>query len=260
MRTIVAGNWKMNKDAGEARALLTAVMGRAATLPTGVEVVVAPPFPYLAMAVELAAVARDCGVAAKVAAQNCHTAESGAYTGEVSVPMLRSLGVDMCLVGHSERRQFFGDTDPTVAAKVGLLLKHGMEPVLCCGESREEREEGRYEQVVAGQLRAALAAVDTKDYARLVVAYEPVWAIGTGLTATPQQAQEMHAFIRGTLAAIGGDVARDVPVLYGGSCKPDNAAGLFSMADINGGLIGGASLEADPFMAVVAEASRAKHP
>lgn len=255
MRTIVAGNWKMNKQAEEARALLTAVMGRAALEPGPVEVVVAPPFPYLPMAVDLAAVARDCGVQAKVAAQNCHVAESGAYTGEVGAPMLRSLGVSMCIVGHSERRQGFGETDAVVAGKTGILLRHGLEPILCCGETREEREEGRQQQVVARQLRTALASVASGDLARVVVAYEPVWAIGTGLTATPEQAQEMHAFIRGTLEEIGGAAGLQVPLLYGGSCKPDNAAGLFSRPDINGGLIGGASLDADPFMALVAAAA-----
>ncbi|MBK9421509.1 MAG: triose-phosphate isomerase [Flavobacteriales bacterium] len=260
MRTILAGNWKMNKDATEARALLTAVMGRSCKAPTGVEVVVAPPFPYLAMAVELAAVARDCGVVAKVAAQNCHHKENGAYTGEVSVPMLRSLGVDACLVAHSERRQYFGETYALAADKIHLLLQYGMEPILCCGEGQEERENGSFNAVVERQLRGALATVDRKDYARLVVAYEPVWAIGTGLTATPQQAQDMHAHIRGTLVRIGGEAAREVPVLYGGSCKPDNAEGLFNMPDINGGLIGGASLEADQFLALITAAGRAKQP
>ncbi|MFZ1657985.1 MAG: triose-phosphate isomerase [Flavobacteriales bacterium] len=259
MRTIVAGNWKMNKNAEEARALLTAVMGRSCKAPTSVEVLVAPPFPYLAMAVELAIAARDCGVTAKVAAQNCHHKESGAYTGEVSVPMLKSLGVDACLVGHSERRQYFGETDTTVADKVQLLLKHGMEPILCCGESREERENGTFNEVISRQLRGALATVAPQDYARLVVAYEPVWAIGTGLTASPQQAQDMHAHIRATLKEIAGEAASEVPVLYGGSCKPDNAAGLFGMPDIHGGLIGGASLEADQFLALITAAAKAKH-
>ena len=258
MRTIVAGNWKMNKDAAEARALLTAVMGRSCKSPTNVEVVVAPPFPYLPMAVELTTAACDCGVVAKVAAQNCHNKENGAYTGEVSVPMLKSLGVDACLVGHSERRQYFGETDALVADKVQLLLKHGMEPVLCCGEMQEDRENGTYNEVVERQLRGALATVEKKHFARLVVAYEPVWAIGTGLTASPQQAQDMHAFIRETLLRIGGEAAREVPVLYGGSCKPDNAAGLFAMPDIHGGLIGGAALEADQFLAVITAAAHAK--
>lgn len=251
----MAGNWKMNKNAEEARALLTAVMGRSCKAPTSVEVLVAPPFPYLAMAVELAIAARDCGVTAKVAAQNCHHKESGAYTGEVSVPMLKSLGVDACLVGHSERRQYFGETDTTVADKVQLLLKHGMEPILCCGESREERENGTFNEVISRQLRGALATVAPQDYARLVVAYEPVWAIGTGLTATPAQAQAVHAFIRGEVAARDARIADSLPLLYGGSVKPDNAAELFSQPDVDGGLVGGASLVARDFLAIARAAA-----
>ncbi|HEX2617940.1 MAG TPA: triose-phosphate isomerase [Flavobacteriales bacterium] len=251
MKTIVAGNWKMHKDLGEARALAAMLADWVKAHPGEVEVVIAPPFPFLAAAVEAVK-----GTSIRVAAQNCHEADQGAFTGEVSAAMLSSLGVSACIVGHSERRQYFGENDPAVGRKIAALLKHGVLPLYCCGEVRAEREEGRHFDVVARQLHTALSALPKADIGRIVVAYEPVWAIGTGLTATAEQAQEMHAFIRKELHKLAGDHAEEVPILYGGSCKPDNAAGLFAGEDVNGGLIGGASLLADQFTALVEIAER----
>ncbi|MBL8002548.1 MAG: triose-phosphate isomerase [Flavobacteriales bacterium] len=243
MRTIVAGNWKMHKDKAEALALLSELVKANAGQPAGVEVVVSPPYPFLDLAVNAV---KGSGI--QVAAQNCHAAASGAFTGEVSVLMLKSLGVTHCIVGHSERRQYFGETDAQVAEKLRTLLFHGLAPIYCCGERREEREAGRHFHVVEAQLNEALAGLTADELERCIVAYEPVWAIGTGLNATAQQAQDMHAFIRGLLADRG---AASVPVLYGGSCKPDNAAELFACPDVNGGLIGGASLDASQFSALI---------
>lgn len=259
-RTIVAGNWKMHTDAASAAELVESLASWSTSGPGPVEMIVAPPFPFLADVVKRIAGGHQGGTQATitVAAQNCHEAEQGAYTGDVSVPMLRSVGVGACIVGHSERRQYHGETDEAVGRKVVALLKHGLTPIYCCGERLEEREEGRHFEVVAAQVREALGRLDGAGLEKVVVAYEPVWAIGTGLTATPDQAQEMHAFIRGELGKIGGDRAQHVPILYGGSCKPSNAEGLFAGADIDGGLIGGASLSADDFIALVRIAKQVK--
>jgi triosephosphate isomerase len=246
MRTIVAGNWKMHKDRAGTVALMEAIVKEAARWPDGVEVVVAPPFPFLADAV-----AHARGSRLTVAAQNCHEAPQGAFTGEVSVPMLSSIGVGACIVGHSERRQFFGEHDAAVARKARALLEGGLTPIVCCGESLQERDAGEHLAVVERQVREALGGLDAAAVVGVVVAYEPVWAIGTGRTATPEQAQEMHAHIRAVLRSLAGDVADVVPLLYGGSCNPGNAAGLFAQPDINGGLIGGASLDAASFLELV---------
>ncbi|HRF80699.1 MAG TPA: triose-phosphate isomerase [Flavobacteriales bacterium] len=244
MRKIVAGNWKMHKDRDEAQALVAALKN--VTIPAGVEVVVAPPFPFLAQTVE-----QVRGTAILVAAQNCHQKSQGAYTGEVSATMLKSIGVQACIVGHSERRQYFGETDRAVGEKIVALLEQDIAPIYCCGELKEERVAGEHFTVVTEQMRTALGALTTAQLKRIVIAYEPVWAIGTGLTATAQQAQEMHAHIRSLLAGHGAEVANEVPILYGGSCKPDNAAELFANPDVNGGLIGGAALDADQFSALI---------
>lgn len=244
---MIAGNWKMNLERGSAVALAKAVADAVPADGTGPEVVLAPPFPYLE-----AVVAAVQGSGVLVAAQNCHAAAQGAYTGEVSVPMLRELGVQACIVGHSERRAYFGETDEEVAAKVLALLDAGLRPIYCCGETLAEREADQHFSVVERQMRAALADALQAAPERVVVAYEPVWAIGTGRTATAAQAQEMHAHIRQVLRSMCGDKAAMVPVLYGGSCKPDNAAGIFAGADVDGGLIGGAALEAASFNALVA--------
>lgn len=240
----------MNKDRDEAAALTAAL--KELTLPQGVEVIVAPAFPFLAMAVD-----QLSGSSILVAAQDCHEKSHGAYTGAVSVPMLKSIGVKACIVGHSERRQYFGETDKVVGLKIGALLEHGLTPIYCCGESQEERVSGKHFDVVTNQVKVALGALSSEQLSRVVIAYEPVWAIGTGLTATSAQAQEMHAHIRGLLSAHGADLASRVPILYGGSCKPDNAAELFANRDVNGGLIGGASLDATQFGELIRLAGRA---
>jgi len=244
MRKIVAGNWKMHKDRDEAKALIAALMN--VDIPAGVEVVVAPPFPFLAGAVEQVA-----GSAIIIAAQNCHQKSQGAFTGEVSAAMLKSIGVQACIVGHSERRQYFGETDAAVGEKIVALLEHGITPIYCCGELKEDRAGGTHFEVVSAQMKAALGGLSPDQLKRIVVAYEPVWAIGTGLTASAEQAQEMHAHIRTLLASHGKDVAAAVPILYGGSCKPDNAAELFANPDVNGGLIGGAALDAKQFSELI---------
>lgn len=250
MRRIVAGNWKMNKDRDEAAAFITSL--KDLVVPQGVEVVIAPSFPFLAVAVEKLA-----GSTLIVAAQDCHEKPSGAYTGAVSVPMLKSIGVQACIVGHSERRQYFGETDNLVGLKIAALLEHGLTPIYCCGESKEERVSGKHFEVVTEQLKSALGALSNEKLAEVVIAYEPVWAIGTGLTATAAQAQEMHAHIRAMLSAHGPALAGRIPILYGGSCKPDNAAELFNNPDVNGGLIGGASLDAAQFGELIRIAGQA---
>jgi len=246
MRTIVAGNWKMNTDAQSATALIDALVQQSGTFAANVQVIIAPPFPFLAMA------AKQCaGTPILVAAQNCHQAEKGAFTGEVSVGMLKSIGVQACIVGHSERRQYFGESDALIGEKVAALLAQGLTPIFCCGEKKEERESGSHFDVVTEQMKGALGRFSNAELERIVIAYEPVWAIGTGLTASKEQAQEMHAHIRALLHTHGASVAERVPVLYGGSCNPANAEGLFAQADVNGGLIGGASLVAEQFLELV---------
>lgn len=209
-----------------------------------VKVIVAIPYPFLGVL--------SSSEKVKLASQNCHEEESGAFTGEVSAAMLQSFGADYCLVGHSERRQYFNDTDRYINHKIELLLKHDIRPIYCCGESLEEREEARHFEVVEEQIQSALQGFKKEELLKVVIAYEPVWAIGTGKTATPEQAQEMHAFIREKLAQVMGEAAENVSILYGGSVKPDNAKDLFSRKDIDGGLIGGASLKSADFLQLVA--------
>ncbi len=253
MRTIVAGNWKMHKDRAGARDLILAICAAEPTLPVNVGMVIAPPYPFLEMAVQLTR-----GTRIMVAAQNCHEAAHGAFTGEVSASMLASLEVRACIVGHSERRQYFGETDAAVGQKLAVLLAQGITPIYCCGERKEERLSGQHFDVVTEQMKGALGKLDNDQLQKVVIAYEPVWAIGTGLTATAAQAQDMHAHIRALLHTHGGRVAETVPVLYGGSCKPDNAADLFAGPDVNGGLIGGAALDADQFLELIRIAGRVK--
>ena len=210
-------------------------------------VILCPPFPYLEMAVEYS----DESYFA-VGAQNVSDQESGAYTGEVSAAMLESLEMEYCIVGHSERRAYYHETDEIIARKVNQLLAHGIRPIVCCGEVLQEREENRQFDVVKKQITDGLFHLSPEEFGKIVVAYEPVWAIGTGKTATPEQAQEMHAFIRGLIAEkYGKEVADETSILYGGSCKPSNAKELFSNPDVDGGLIGGASLKAEDFMGIV---------
>ncbi|MFZ1688056.1 MAG: triose-phosphate isomerase [Flavobacteriales bacterium] len=246
MKKIIAGNWKMHKDRAEAITLIDGILRESGDLPKGVGMVVAPAFPFLADAV-----ARTQNTPLRVGAQNVHGATHGAYTGEVSAGMLASIGVQYCIVGHSERRQYWNETDNEVAKKIAALLKAGITPIFCCGERKEERLAERHFEVVGAQMKEALGAFTAVELQRIVVAYEPVWAIGTGLNATAQQAQDMHAHIRGLLRTHGDAVSDNVPILYGGSCKPDNAGELFACPDVNGGLIGGAALEVASFTALV---------
>src|SRR4051794_15637345 len=246
---MVAGNWKMNKTATEARALARDLL---LTIPDSdaVEVVLCPPFTAIATVAEAIDQRRF-----RVFAQNMHEELSGAYTGEISAPMLRDAGATGVILGHSERRQLFGETDESLARKVLAALAGGLQPILCVGESDEQREAAETEDVVRAQLEADLASLDTAQLAEVVIAYEPIWAIGTGKTATPDQAQAACAFVRSVLAERDAPVADAVRVLYGGSMKPDNAAELIAQPDIDGGLIGGASLAAEDFAAIVAAAT-----
>lgn len=243
-KKIVAGNWKMNMTQASGRELYQSIAK--AEVPAGTEVIIIPPFVYIS---DLHALT---GGKPALGAQNCHPAASGAYTGEVSAAMVKDAGATYCLVGHSERRQYFGENDAFLKEKTDALLSNGLTPVFCCGETLEERESGREQEVVGAQLKNALFHLSTADIQKLILAYEPVWAIGTGKTASPEQAQEMHHFIRQTLAAQYGQVTADsISILYGGSVKADNARELFGQPDIDGGLIGGASLKADDFNAII---------
>jgi triosephosphate isomerase len=239
----IAANWKMNKTVAEAAEFIDALLPRIAA--TQHDVVVCPPFTALHEVVE-----RRRGTAVRVAAQNMHEAEWGAFTGEVSAPMLVELDVEAVILGHSERRQFFGETDEALARKVPAALAHDLEPILCVGESEEARDNGQTEFVIERQLGADLAEVSEEDIAKVVIAYEPIWAIGTGKVATPEQAQEACAFIRDVLRARGA-AADDVRILYGGSVKPGNAAELLALPDVDGALVGGAALVAEDFAAIV---------
>ena len=246
---IIAGNWKMNKNFSEADDLLNDLMEQLENvkLPRETQVIVCPPFPFLEMASDYA---NDSYFL--VGAQNVSDKESGAYTGEVSAEMLASCEIDCCIVGHSERRSYYGETNAIVAAKVDQLLKHDLMPIMCCGEVLAEREANRQFDVVKSQIEEGLFHLSADDIKRVVIAYEPVWAIGTGRTATPEQAQEMHHYIRTLLAEkYGAAVADEISILYGGSCKLSNAKELFANPDVDGGLIGGASLKADDFMGIV---------
>lgn len=246
---IVAGNWKMNLTFTEADELLDSLMTALETNTPArdTEVIVCPPFPYLEMTSDYA---NDSYF--KVGAQNVSHRDKGAFTGEVSAEMLQSMELDCCIVGHSERRAYYGETDEIVAAKVDQLLKHDLQPIVCVGENLDQREAGRQLEIVKNQVEKALFHLSTDDILKTVIAYEPVWAIGTGKTATPEQAQEIHAHIRSLLAQkYGQQTAGQISILYGGSCKPSNAKELFACPDIDGGLIGGASLKADDFMGIV---------
>ena len=243
---IVAGNWKMNTTVPEGIQLAKDVVGMAKELPANVELVVAPPFTHLALVGEALK-----GSKVKLSAQNCADHEKGAYTGEVSVGMLTSVGCEYTILGHSERRQYYGETDQKLVEKTRLALAAGLKVILCVGENLEEREAGKHFEVVTEQTKAVLYNFTAEEMAKVVIAYEPVWAIGTGKTATAEQAQEIHACIRSVVAEkFGVDVAQDMTILYGGSCKPSNARELFAQKDIDGGLIGGAALKAEDFLGI----------
>lgn len=246
MRTkIVAGNWKMNKNLEETEALLAELAGK---LPdTDAEVIVAPTFVNLASAVNQLSQS-----VIQVAAQNMHFADNGAFTGEISADMLLNIEVETVILGHSERRSIFGENDELLSKKVKTALEKNMKIIFCFGEELDDRKSGNHFNIVESQLKNVLFDLEASSWSKIVLAYEPVWAIGTGETASPEQAQEMHAFIRKTISGAFNDaIAENVTILYGGSVKPNNAKEIFSKPDVDGGLIGGASLKCDDFMGIV---------
>jgi triosephosphate isomerase len=245
-KKIVAGNWKMHKNAEQTEDLLNELIAKIPT-ETNAQVIVAPTFVNLASAVshlEFTNIA--------VAAQNMHQAEGGAFTGEISADMLKSVGVQTVILGHSERRAIFHETDAIIAEKVNTALAHDMTVLFCFGEELKDRQSKNHFNIVENQLKDGLFQIEANNWGNIVLAYEPVWAIGTGETASPDQAQEMHEFIRETvLKSFGKEISENVSILYGGSVKPENAKEIFSKPDVDGGLIGGAALKADDFVAIV---------
>lgn len=244
-KNIVAGNWKMNTTLQEGIALATSVEKWVSEHPSNVKVIVAPPFTHLS---DIGKILHLVGLSA----QNCSSEASGAYTGEVSVSMLNSVNAAYVIIGHSERRSIFGETDAIIAKKVKIALLAGLTPIFCCGEMLKERESNIHFEVVRKQIEEALFSLTPEEFSRIIIAYEPVWAIGTGVNATPAQAQEMHQYIRKlVLGKFGATLAEDLSILYGGSCKPSNAGELFANPDVDGGLIGGASLKAEDFIGII---------
>jgi triosephosphate isomerase (TIM) len=246
---IVAANWKMHLDAASATALAQSVRHHVESLPgsTSARIILCVPFPFLERVREVLD-----GSTLGLGAQNMHTAASGAFTGEVSAPMLLSAGCDYVILGHSERRLYFHESDSFINEKVKAALKHGLTPIVCVGETLEQREQDITEQVIHTQVHGVLDGLTPDDMRKLIVAYEPVWAIGTGRTASPGQAQEVHALVRSLVSSMYGADASDALVIqYGGSVKADNAAELFSQPDVDGGLVGGASLDAAAFAAII---------
>lgn len=245
---IVAGNWKMNNDKDETKQLIKELQKAIKKLSLkSTRVIVAPTFVNLASAVKKAEETKI-----EVVAQNMHQAKNGAYTGEISADMLKSIGIKTVILGHSERRSYFGETDAILAEKVNAIIENKLETIFCFGELLEDRKSENHFKVVESQLTNGLFHLDGAAWKSIVLAYEPVWAIGTGETASPEQAQEMHAFIRGIIETkYGKEIADNVSILYGGSVKPANAEEIFSKPDVDGGLIGGAALNADDFTAII---------
>jgi triosephosphate isomerase len=250
-KKIVAGNWKMNTTLAEGQALASEIIHMVEDETDGsVQVVLIPPFTHLYPINKLIGSLRKKHI--YLGAQDCSAHEKGAYTGEVSAAMLQSVGVDYVIVGHSERREYHAENHALLAQKARRVLEHGMQLIFCCGEPLSVREAGNYLEYVEVQLRESLFELEADLWKRIVIAYEPVWAIGTGKTATPEQAQEVHAHIRSLIAGhYNKALAHEVSILYGGSCKPENAAELFAQADIDGGLIGGASLKSRSFVDII---------
>lgn len=250
---LVIGNWKMNKSFEEADDLMNEIGEAIQDMSLQTEAVLCPPYLYLELATDLA---EECDF--NIGAQNCCEFEDGAVTGEISAKMLSDIDVEFCIVGHSERRKYYHETNQIIAQKVNNLLKYSIIPVVCCGESLEEREQNIQFQVIENQIKESLFHLNKDEFSQVVIAYEPIWAIGTGKTATPEQAEEMHRFIRQLIEKkYGSEVAYASYILYGGSCNPANALNLFSQNDIDGGLIGGASLVAKDFMSIIEAAEAA---
>ncbi len=247
-RNIVAGNWKMNKNFQDADDLIYEISEQLKEKGSGdADIIVCPPAVYLELCSDVATETEIM-----IGAQNMCQWEEGAYTGEISAMMLESMGVTHVILGHSERRTYFGETDKIIAEKINMALKHSLEPIYCCGEVLAERESNKHLDVISKQISEALFHLTADEIQNVIIAYEPVWAIGTGKTATPAQAQEMHAFIRNLLKEKYGEaVSNNISILYGGSCNAKNAKELFANADVDGGLIGGASLKADDFLTII---------
>ncbi|RMD74951.1 MAG: triose-phosphate isomerase [Lentisphaerae bacterium] len=246
-KLFIAGNWKMNHNRAETKAMLAAFCPAVKDVVGKLDIAVCPTFTSLDAAREVLA-----GTGIQLGAQNVHWAESGAFTGEIAASMLKEVPVDFAIIGHSERRQYFGETDATVNQRLKACLNAGLAAIVCVGETLDERKAGQVESVVSRQVREGLAGIDAASMARVTIAYEPVWAIGTGETATPQQAQEVHALIRKLLAELfGQEVADQIRIQYGGSVKPDNVQELMAQPDIDGALVGGASLKADSFSSLI---------
>ena len=245
-KTIIAGNWKMNKNHEEAAALARSIVERVGDI-TDVEIVLCPPFTSIGTVSDIIS-----GTPVSLGAQNMHWEEKGAFTGEISSNMLLTLGCNFVILGHSERREYFGETDEIIACKLKAALTAGLTPIVCVGETKSEREDGVTEKVIETQVKRVIEGLSPEEFYGTVMAYEPVWAIGTGLTATSEQAQEVHAFIRKLLEeSLSGKIAEKTRIQYGGSMKPDNAGELLDEPDIDGGLIGGASLDAESFKGII---------
>lgn len=248
-KKIVAGNWKMNLNADAALNLVSQLEQYAIknSIDSDKELIVSPPYVYLENISDRLSLIPNI----KVAAQNCHHEAKGAYTGEVSAEMLKSIGVNYVIIGHSERRAYFNESEELLLKKVRIALENNLQPIFCCGEQEAERDAGTYKQLIESQLTETIFKLDESELLKCIIAYEPVWAIGTGKTASPQQAQEIHQYIRFLIEQqYGEEVANEITILYGGSCKPNNAVELFSQKDVDGGLIGGASLKAEDFLAI----------
>lgn len=247
-KQIAAANWKMNLTIKQGEALLDAIIAQPHSLGADQQVVFAVPFPYLAMAQQKVEGKNNVFIAA----QNCYSKKSGAYTGETSVEMLQSIGISVVVLGHSERREYFNESNQLLADKVNICLEYNITPIFCCGEPLDIREAGTQNEFVAKQLEESLFHLSAEQLQKVVIAYEPIWAIGTGKTATSAQAQEMHAHLRAVLAKqYGEEVAANISILYGGSVKAGNAKEIFSQPDVDGGLVGGASLIADEFVTII---------
>jgi triosephosphate isomerase len=246
-KKIVAGNWKMNMDYSEGLSLFSEIVNMVRDEKKGdQQAIICAPY------IHLNSLAKLGGTTVHIGAQNCHQNESGAFTGEISAKMVKSVGCSYVIIGHSERRQYFAENDLLLAEKTKAALAHDLVPIFCIGETLDERNNGDYFEVIKSQLTNGIFDLPAADFAKVVIAYEPVWAIGTGLTASSDQAQEVHAFIRAEIAAkFGAEVAEGISILYGGSCNPKNAAELFAQPDIDGGLIGGASLKSRDFTDIV---------
>lgn len=245
-KQIVAGNWKMNLVKEEAKSLLMDLKNQSDTIDSNVQVIICPPSIYSSEAADYLK-----GSSIKVGAQNCSSRDNGAFTGEVSAEMYSKIGVKYVILGHSERRLYDNETDSLINHKIHKALDNGLKPILCVGESLDEREADKYKEVITNQVSRALFEIEDDQMSSIVIAYEPVWAIGTGKTASSEQAQEVHALIRSILTDLyGEEISNNTSILYGGSCKPENAKEIFSQKDVDGGLIGGASLKADSFIAI----------